>query len=130
MPYSRPYRYCQGCPNRLTGAARRWCDTCRPAATGGPNPRRQNGHRRNQVRAQVFREEDHCWLCGRPVDKSLPPHLPGSPEVDEIIPVSLGGDPLDRKNTRLAHRLCNVRRGNGTKRPARRVQPMMTARRW
>jgi 5-methylcytosine-specific restriction endonuclease McrA len=79
------------------------------------NPRRANGHRRTQLRAQVLREEDTCWLCGQLVDKTLMTPDPGSPEVDEVIPVSLGGDPLDRTNCRLAHRLCNIRRGNGTK---------------
>ena len=79
------------------------------------NPRRANGHRRDQVRARVLREETDCWLCGQPVDVTLPPFLPDSPEVDEVVPVSLGGDPLDRNNCRLSHRLCNVRRGNGTK---------------
>ena len=68
------------------------------------NPRRANGHRRNQVRAQVLREEDDCWLCGEPVDKTLKTPHPGSPEVDEIVPVSLGGDPFARANCRLAHR--------------------------
>ena len=68
------------------------------------NPRRANGHRRDQVRRRVLAEEDTCWLCGELVDKTLPPYLNGSPEVDEIIPVSLGGDPLARANCRLAHR--------------------------
>jgi 5-methylcytosine-specific restriction endonuclease McrA len=77
------------------------------------NPRNANGHRRRQLRAKVLREEDDCWLCGLPVDKTLKTPDPGSPEVDEIVPVSLGGDPLDRDNCRLAHRLCNIRRGDG-----------------
>ena len=51
-------------------------------------------------------------LCGRPVDKSLPPGLPGSPEVDEIIPVSKGGSPYLFSNCRLAHRWCNRVRSN------------------
>ena len=68
------------------------------------NPRRANGHRRDKVRARVLREEDDCWLCGKPVDKTLGPYLDGSPEVDEIVPVSLGGDPFARANCRLAHR--------------------------
>lgn len=93
------------------------------------NPRRANGHRRDQVRARVLREEDNCWLCGQPVDKTLPPHQPGSPEIDEIIPVSLGGSPIDRNNCRLSHRLCNVRRGNGT-RTNRKPEPMRTPRTW
>ena len=33
-------------------------------------------------------------------------------EVDEIVPVSLGGDPLDFANVAAAHRICNQRRGN------------------
>ena len=96
---------------------------------GATNPRRANGHRRDQVRARVLREEDTCWICGQPVDKALPPLLPGSPEVDEVVPVSLGGSPIDRANCRLAHRLCNVRRGNGTrKRP--RLDGFKSTRTW
>lgn len=68
------------------------------------NPRRANGHRRDQVRRRVLAEEDHCWLCGGPVDKSLKTPDPWSPEVDEVIPVSLGGDPFARDNCRLSHR--------------------------
>lgn len=101
------------------------------------NPRRSNGSRRDKIRAQVLAEESDCALCGSPVDKSLTmdwgkhgprckgdgcpgctPH-PMRAEVDEIIPVSLGGSPTDRSNTRLTHRLCNQKRGNGT-----RPQPM------
>lgn len=80
--------------------------------TGTANPRRTNSTRRNKLRARVLREETHCWLCGQEVDTKLGPGLPASPEVDEIIPVSKGGSPYERKNTRLAHRLCNQKRGN------------------
>ena len=78
------------------------------------NPRRTNGHRRNLVRRQVLREEDSCWLCGELVDKTLKTPHPMSAEVDEVVPVSLGGSPFDRKNCRLSHRSCNRNRGNGT----------------
>lgn len=77
------------------------------------DPRTANGSARRRVRAQVLATEDVCWLCGQPVDKSLPAGLPGSPEIDEVLPVSLGGDPTDRSNCHLAHRVCNQRRGNG-----------------
>lgn len=76
------------------------------------NPRRSNSTRRNKLRARVLREEDHCWLCGEAVNTSLQAGLPQSPEVDELLPVSLGGDPYDRSNVRLAHRLCNQKRSN------------------
>ena len=79
------------------------------------NPRNANGHRRRQVRARVLAEESDCWLCGQPVDKTLKTPDPGSPEVDEVLPISLGGSPIKRANVRLSHRICNVRRGNGTK---------------
>lgn len=68
------------------------------------NPRRVNGYRRDQVRRRVLAEETDCWLCLQPVDKSLKTPHPQSPEVDEVIPVSKGGDPFARANCRLAHR--------------------------
>ncbi len=77
------------------------------------NPRVANGHRRRQLRAQVLAEEDHCWLCGGLVDKSLPAGHPMAPELDEVLPVSRGGSPYDRANIRLAHRLHNQQRGAG-----------------
>lgn len=93
-----------------------------------PNPRRTNGSLRTKLRKRVLREETHCGICGEPVDVSLPHGYPQSPEVDEIIPVSKGGDPYDRKNCRLTHRLCNQRRGNGTKKQPNK--PIRTSRNW
>ena len=78
------------------------------------NPRYANGAARRRLRARILAEEDTCWICGQHVDVHLPAGLPGSPEIDEIVPVSKGGDPLDRSNCRLAHRVCNQRRGNRT----------------
>jgi 5-methylcytosine-specific restriction endonuclease McrA len=79
------------------------------------NPRRANGTRRNRLRRRILTEESDCAICGQPVDKTIPYPDPWSPTIDEIVPVSLGGDPLDRANCRLAHFRCNVQRGNGTK---------------
>lgn len=96
------------------------------------NPRRSNGTRRNALRARVLREETHCHLCGLPVDKSLPAGLPGSPEIDEIVPVSRGGSPYDRENAKLSHRICNAKRGNrpiGHKK-VQALEPLKTSRKW
>ena len=93
------------------------------------NPRNANGHRRRTVRAQVLAEEDDCGICGQPVDKTLPAGLPGSAEVDEIIPVSKGGNPFRRENCRLSHRRCNVLRGNDS-RPRSVLVPFRTGRSW
>lgn len=100
----------------------------------GPDPRRVDQRARDAVEARVRAEETHCHLCGGKVDKTLPAGMPSSPEVDEIIPVSLGGDPLDRDNCRLAHKSCNARRGNMTvaefRRRYIRSQPLVTSRAW
>ena len=92
------------------------------------NPRRTNGHRRDLVRRRVLAEEDVCWLCGGLVDKTLKTPDPGSPEVDEVIPVSKGGSPYDRTNCRLSHRACNRQRSDGDPKP--RMAPLTTTRRW
>lgn len=102
-----------------------------------PNPRRRNGHRRSQLRRRVLAAYDVCaWpLCewpGQPIDKTLPIHHPLAGEVDEIIPVSRGGDPLAWDNVRLLHRICNQRRGNGTRHTPTRTPPppLTTSRNW
>lgn len=76
------------------------------------NPRNANGHRRREIRKRILNRDDRCALCGGIVDKSLPCPHPLSPEIDEIIPVSLGGSPIDINNVQLAHRICNQRKGN------------------
>lgn len=63
-----------------------------------------------------------CWLCGEEVDKTLKTPHPMSPEVHELIPVSRGGDPLDRKNCRLTHRRCNREQSN--RMPARTFETL------
>jgi len=77
------------------------------------NPRYANGARRRTLRARILREEHDCGICGEPVDKDLPHLDPLAAEIDEIIPVAHGGNPLDRTNCRLAHRICNQCRGTG-----------------
>ena len=102
----------------------------KPASTS--NPRYEKYSARVKIRARVLREESHCWLCGAPVDTSLPHGMPESPEVDEVVPISKGGSPIDRNNVRLAHRLCNQKRGNkdiGDYR-VERMKPLKTSRQW
>ena len=76
------------------------------------NPRNRNGARRRQLRARVLAAYDTCAICGQPVDKTLHTPHPLSAEVDEIIPVSRGGDPLAWDNVRLTHRRCNRLKSN------------------
>lgn len=76
----------------------------------GANPRRANGTRRNAIRARLRAEGRPCHICRRPIDYGLPPGHPMSFEVDELVPVRRGGDPLDYRNVDAAHRSCNARR--------------------
>lgn len=76
------------------------------------NPRYANGAARRRIRKWVLANFDHCALCGKPVDMDLPHTHPMAPEVDEILPVSLGGSPYSKDNVQLVHRICNQRKGN------------------
>lgn len=66
----------------------------------------------SRVKAQVFAEETHCYLCLKAVDFSLPYRTllgkenPGYRSVDHVVPLVLGGS-NDRANCRLAHLGCN-----------------------
>ncbi len=72
----------------------------------------RNGSRRRKLRARLKALGNPCAICGQAIDYSLPAHHPLAFEVDEIIPVSLGGDELDWTNLQAAHRICNQRKGN------------------
>lgn len=96
------------------------------------NPRYANGSARRKLRAWLKAQGRPCHICGQAIDYSLPAGDPLSFEVDEIVPVSKGGDPLDRSNVAAAHRICNQRRGNrdiGQKRSTAWT-PVITSRRW
>lgn len=71
-----------------------------------------NGHARRKVRAWLKAQGRPCALCGMPIDYDLPAGDPWSFEVDEIVPVSRGGSPIDPANVQPAHRICNQRKGN------------------
>lgn len=89
-----------------------------------PNPRRANGARRDALRKRVAAMGLPCHICGLPIDYSLATYVdptdgktkrhPMSFELDELVPVSKGGNPLDISNVAPSHRICNQRRGNKT----------------
>lgn len=72
----------------------------------------RNGSRRRKLRARLRAMRLPCAICGMPIDYDLPAGDPMSFEVDEIVPVSLGGNELDWSNLQPAHRSCNQRKGN------------------
>ena len=83
------------------------------------NERVSNGWRRRQLRARVLAAYDVCAICAQPVDKTLKTPHPMSAEVDELIPVSRGGDPYSFANCRLTHRRCNRMKSDKTDEHAR-----------
>ena len=97
-----------------------------------PNPRRANGSRRDKLRRRVAALGLPCALCGKPIDYSLPAGHPMSYELDEIVPVSRGGSPLDPRNVQPAHRSCNQRKGDGRRAPGRQsaTRPLPHSREW
>lgn len=76
--------------------------------------KRGNFRHRERLRRKLAERECECWLClgaRGPLDLSLPAGHPLAVEIDEEIPVSKGGDPLDERNCHLVHRCCNLQKG-------------------
>ncbi|WP_103379738.1 HNH endonuclease [Pseudonocardia dioxanivorans] len=71
------------------------------------DPRLIEGRPRREI---FVRDNWTCQLCNEPVDQLLayPHHMSAS--IDHIVPVRDGGSHT-RANVRLAHYICNVRRG-------------------
>lgn len=69
------------------------------------NPRNIRG--RTALIARVRSQGRPCWICGLPIDYSLPARHPLGYELDELVPVSKGGSPVDYGNVAPAHRCCN-----------------------
>lgn len=114
-PYTTPprrERVCCGCGTTYMGYhSSKWCRACAGAK-----------YRRHQRRANVSkhipylleRDNKRCQLCHEPVawTRSVPDSR--APTVDHIIPRSLGGGD-ELANLQLAHLVCNVRKGNGSR---------------
>lgn len=94
------------------------------------NPRRTNSSRRNKLRDRVAARGEPCHICHQPIDYSLPAGHPMSYELDEIVPVSRGGDPYDIANVGPAHRICNQRKGNRLPTDAKKAPKLPHSRKW
>ena len=87
---------------------------CAPAAerrrmsAGRGSPRK-----RQRIKQELSLEEHVCWLCLEPLNFGITDwRNPDYVVIDEEIPVSKGGDPLDISNCHLVHNRCNGRKGN------------------
>lgn len=70
------------------------------------NPRRSNGHRRDQQRARWRALGRPCYICGRPIDYTLKAPAPWSFVIDETVPLKHGGS-MTWDNQGPAHWWCN-----------------------
>lgn len=77
------------------------------------NPRSTNRHKREQLRARLTAIYHTCPICGQPLDTSLRTPHPMSVSIDEIIPISKGGNPYQLSN--LGHRAIPPRKQNPQK---------------
>ncbi len=62
-------------------------------------------------RALADRDGPRCWLCGNDVDPAAPRGSAQAGSVDHVVPRAKGGG-HEPDNLRLAHRICNSRRGS------------------
>jgi 5-methylcytosine-specific restriction endonuclease McrA len=68
-------------------------------------PKRQTSVR-DRHRAVIARGKPPCWICGQPIDYTLPWPDPKCYVVDHVTPLAKGGDDT-LANKRAAHRDCN-----------------------
>lgn len=67
---------------------------------------------RDKIAKQLLGERDgwKCWICSGAVDPALSPSRPLGASIDHVLPVAAGGSHT-WDNVRLAHLVCNTRRG-------------------
>lgn len=75
--------------------------------------KRGSSRRRERLKRHLALVEDVCWLGLEPLDFSVTdPNDMRHVEIDEEVPVSLGGSPLDPANCHLVCRQHNLEKGN------------------
>lgn len=94
--------------------------------TGKSNPRRRSGRDRLWRRVRALGEP--CWICGLPIPLDMPARHPLSFELDELLPVSKGGSPVDPDNVAGAHRCCNLWRAAKSAAHVGRVRSLVRVR--
>lgn len=123
------FKLCCDCGALITRKARGGMVLCQPcrkvrlrAIDARKNhKRRAAGRVEVSIRDLVKRDGERCYLCHRKLDLTLPGTAKWGATIDHILPVSFGGT-NEANNLALAHRHCNVARGN--RKPA---QMLLTA---
>lgn len=67
---------------------------------------------REEFRRRCSTRSATCWLCGKPIDYTLPKEHPEAFNLDHAIPKAERNDLAeDPTNFRPSHKVCNERRG-------------------
>ena len=118
-PHSRIY--ISGCPDCGALVSRKAkapvrCQPCSDIAKRAIDARKNHKRRATgridvSIRDLANRDGERCHLCRRKIDMTLPGTAKWGATIDHILPVSFGGT-NEACNLALAHRHCNVARGN------------------
>lgn len=70
---------------------------------------KQSGHRGayEKNKRVIFKTQNTCGICGKPVDFSIKYPDPLSATVDHIVPIAKGGHPSSLENLQISHFSCN-----------------------
>lgn len=114
------FHQCPDCQSfvcrKAPGAVHQRCSSCKVVRNREINARK-NHKRRTAGRIEVGirdlakRDGERCYLCHRKLNLTLPGTAKWGATIDHILPVSFGGT-NEANNLALAHRHCNVARGN------------------
>ena len=99
--------------NKINGLS---CSDCQKLRTKIRDTRKNHNRRAGgklimTVESLVKRDGIKCNICTKPVNMSKSGLDPLGPTIDHLLPVSKGGT-NDSNNLALAHRRCNLSRGN------------------
>lgn len=109
---------CRGCGvEHLALSVRALCVDCKTEARRTKKRRhrardRNVAHEPYTLREIAERDQFKCGICRFVVRMDFVFPHDRSPTIDHIVPVSEGGDDIP-SNVRLAHFICNTRRGTG-----------------
>ena len=109
---------CPRCPNLVVRRFRSravLCAGCRQISHKGIDARKNHARRTSgsvlSVGELAARDGKRCHICRRLIDIGLSGSHRNGPTIEHILPVSKGGT-NEPGNLALAHRSCNVSRGN------------------
>lgn len=110
-------RQCKLCNKSFYANAARKRKYCTEYCSGKAAKLRRRAKKKKQFVEDVNigllykRDKGNCQLCGRKVNRDVDWNHPLAPTIDHIIPICAGGK-HSYKNTQLAHRHCNTKKGS------------------